>query len=1186
MLVQNPAVRQKTWVANVMDGNSKSWEVDTQENKGMELIEVLTKLSEIVQAVQEQSNATARTLDKLADMMATSGPGPAQKATPETVEAKWPNHHDFLTRLTGVTSTQQLPEIWHALAKAPTHEAVRTVQTMLVREAYEMNLDYAFVVSARLVESLLRFKFALNGNVETGTNIFNSVVLQEHWKAKSIDEFNQTDDWLKEGAVATLDVLKTHGKSKQAVFPKTEKMFRQFVLGYLVVLRVLLGKNHPLTRVYTSMTSQLGTIERGLLQPHFRHPYESFLWGIHTRMDQYFRRMDLLPKNTGEELPDFQTLINNCVFDGFLPTLPWRTAPDGPSKREYYTGAGRPERADAITGRPKRVRTPLGKAVQNLDLMDSNKVVQGKTKELLPAVGTPQRHEDGTEPARRTEGAQRWRDSTTSPAGRESTDPCRPALPDSTSLRNPVLGSSANTIGELVALATESYRKHGWHTTARLFRSDDAAPDIDKLPHPAAPMLQRIMKNGAPVVVQSEPWTSSLLDERAARGCHASAKEHKEFLMEEFLDFGRKGFWILLPYDEIKHEPGLRVSPIGCVPQDNRRPRMISDYSFWGLNEETAKMAPEGAMQFGTAPLRMREDLARANPTHGPVHMYKNDMSDGFYRIRLSSSGSLKLAVSLPEFPGLPQLVALPVVLPMGWTESPPWFCAFTETIADLTNVDLHRNKRVPPHHLGPQAAITDFEVKDAGPARKIPISHKPLIYARPLREVEVFVDDFIGMGQDHPSNPLENQRAVLSHNIDKVFRRNGPTDHQWRKEPQSQSKMAKGDASWHTKKEALGWDWGASTRTLQMTKKRVGKALTLLDAVLLCKRVSIKRWQQVIGVLRSLQPGMAGSDGHFSLLQNALATPVGGRIRLTPDIKEQLAIFHDFLHGHLRRPTTLEELVPGVDIHLGACDAAKQGRGGVWFTDDGASIVWRAPYSDAVQREVISDSNPKGALTNSDLELEGTVLHHYVLGKTAKVDGETSYTACDNTPAVAWRTKGSSTTRKARARLLRLAAGLRREQRAHHRIGHLSGNDNRMADDASRLWHLSDHDFLAYFNSAYPQTSSWKLLLLPSEVNSLMTSLLLNKESKVESALQELQTLTPYWHQEQPSAWASTSTQASRTSPLHSFSPSCSVSSPATTNSLPVKTRSELARRKMPCVRWARRFPYWGCSPTSRPLV
>ena len=286
----------------------------------------------------------------------------------------------------------------------------------------------------------------------------------------------------------------------------------------------------------------------------------------------------------------------------------------------------------------------------------------------------------------------------------------------------------------------------------------------------------------------------------------------------------------------------------------------------------------------------------RANPKYGPVYMYKNDMSDGFYRIRLSSSGSLKLGVILPDFPGQPKLVALPLVLPMGWTESPPWFCAFTETVADLTNVDLQRNKRVPVHPLEEAAGVTDFAVVEDVDVRPIPKSHKPLTYQRPLKKMEVFVDNFIGIGQDHPSNPLRNQRAVLSHNIDKVFRPNRPTDNQYRKEPQSQSKMAKGDASWHTVKEALGWNWGATSKTLQMKEKRVRKALDLLDEIQGCKRVSEKRWQQVVGVLRSLQPGMAGSEGHFSLLQEALVKKVDCRVRLTPEVHEQLEILQDFL--------------------------------------------------------------------------------------------------------------------------------------------------------------------------------------------------------------------------------------------------------------------------------------------------
>ncbi|CAJ1970112.1 unnamed protein product [Cylindrotheca closterium] len=324
---------------------------------------------------------------------------------------------------------------------------------------------------------------------------------------------------------------------------------------------------------------------------------------------------------------------------------------------------------------------------------------------------------------------------------------------------------------------------------------------------------------------------------------------------------------------------------------------------------------------------------------------------------------------------------------------------------------------------------------------------------------------------------------------------------------------MAKGDASWHTVKEALGWNWGATTKILQLKEKRVSKALSLLGEVLDCKRVSLKRWQQVLGVLQSLQPGMSGSKGHFSLLQDALIGQVDCRVRLTPEVR--------------------------VDLHVGACNTAKSGMGGVWFTDDGEAIVWHEPYQDKVKKEVISDRNLTGKLTNSDLELEGTVLHHFVLGKSAQVEGETTCTGCDNTPAVSWHTKGSSTSQKARARILRLAAGLQREQRAHHRIGHLSGVDNRMADDASRLWHLSDDEFVSYFNRTYLQINSWQLYRMPTAVNSLMTSMLLNSESNAESVLQELQRHTLSGPHGLLSATASPSTQDCQRSMIPSSSSS-----------------------------------------------
>jgi hypothetical protein len=72
---------------------------------------------------------------------------------------------------------------------------------------------------------------------------------------------------------------------------------------------------------------------------------------------------------------------------------------------------------------------------------------------------------------------------------------------------------------------------------------------------------------------------------------------------------------------------------MGVVPQRAQCPRIIVDYSFSGLNNETIRMAPREAMQFGKALKRILQTIVDAIPDHGPVNLIKVDISEGFYRI-------------------------------------------------------------------------------------------------------------------------------------------------------------------------------------------------------------------------------------------------------------------------------------------------------------------------------------------------------------------------------------------------------------------------------------------------------------------------------------------------------------------------------------------------------------------------
>ena len=132
-------------------------------------------------------------------------------------------------------------------------------------------------------------------------------------------------------------------------------------------------------------------------------------------------------------------------------------------------------------------------------------------------------------------------------------------------------------------------------------------------------------------------------------------------------------------YSTMSHLPHLRLSPLGIVPQRDRCPRIIVNYTFYGFNEDALSLAPTEAMQFGRAFERVLRKIRRANRRYGPTYMIKVDIADGFYRLFVSASSVATLGVVFPKHHDEEPLIAFPFVLPMGWIGSPPFFCAFTD---------------------------------------------------------------------------------------------------------------------------------------------------------------------------------------------------------------------------------------------------------------------------------------------------------------------------------------------------------------------------------------------------------------------------------------------------------------------------------------------------------------------------
>jgi hypothetical protein len=615
-------------------------------------------------------------------------------------------------------------------------------------------------------------------------------------------------------------------------------------------------------------------------------------------------------------------------------------------------------------------------------------------------------------------------------------------------------------------------------------------------------------------VQHTEVWPQERLDAAANRGPHQSTHEHIEFMRQEFSEMTEAGQWIVLPYSVVRLLPNLRLSPTGVVPQRDRRPRPIVDYTYSDVNDGTLSVAPD-SIQFGTALTRFLQHLERAETRRGPIYLSKTDVADAFMRVWIALGSIPILGAILPTYPGEEAIVAFPMILPMGWVDSPSFLCAVTETIADLTNQRTSTSDLATELHHLDMAACTRPPTAPATPTiptiteNQPPTTRSSGPVKPPMTYTDVYMDDFLMATQ------LPNRKAVRStlfECIDAVLRPLSPSDNPSRKEPISIKKLHKGDASWSTKKSILGWLIDTTKRTIELPPHRIERLHEILASVPHHQhRTSRRKWQQLLGELRSMVLAIPGGRGLFSQLQSVLlhspqAKP-SDRLRLSQSVHDQLDDIR-WLADNLRaRPTRWAEIVDSAPAFLGTVDASGQGMGGIWLSadDNCHPILWRSEFPASVQSRLVTYDNPSGNLTNSDLEQLALTCHPDILACEHEIRERSICILSDNTAAVSREHRGSTSTDAPAAYLCRIASLHQRENRYRLTAAYLPGVLNVMADDASRRWDLSDSQLLDYFNSFYPQAYEWKLCTLRSTMNCSATQALSMKRCNPASLMAEM---------------------------------------------------------------------------------
>jgi len=154
------------------------------------------------------------------------------------------------------------------------------------------------------------------------------------------------------------------------------------------------------------------------------------------------------------------------------------------------------------------------------------------------------------------------------------------------------------------------------------------------------------------------------------------------------------------------------------------------------------------------------------------------------------------------------------------------------------------------------------------------------------------------------------------------------------------------------------------------------------------------------------------------------------------------------------KQPTLCSDLVPAPADYGSYCDASRNGAGGVWFGLEWnlPPIVWRVAFPQDIQNQMVMQHNPKGSISNSDLEMVGLIFQWLVLKNFVDLAHTHVACWCDNTPTVAWASWLLSTKATKAAWLLHiLALRMTACQASPLTTLHVDGKTNCMADFASR---------------------------------------------------------------------------------------------------------------------------------------
>ena len=483
------------------------------------------------------------------------------------------------------------------------------------------------------------------------------------------------------------------------------------------------------------------------------------------------------------------------------------------------------------------------------------------------------------------------------------------------------------------------------------------------------------------------------------------------------------------------------------------------------------------------------------------VFFAKYDIKDGFWRLMCEEGAEYNFAYVMPQKEGEPIKLVIPTSLQMGWTESPSYFCAASETARDIAE-EYAKAEELDKHYLEEWTKLKpEFKNLPSGG-----LSHH-LAHC-----FEVYVDDFIAAAIPRTKEDLTHLSRALLHAIHDVFPASPESPEN---DPASLKKLRKLEGAWAVRKDILGWELDGKEKTLQLEPEKFDKLMLLTKEALRARAgVPFNKYEKMVGKMRHAAFGVPGSNGLFTPFNRLIAQqPKTVWFRKGSLLTQALTDWRIIFKEALKRPTHVCQIVHGDPDIVGIVDASGEGVGGVIFGFNQSCVptVFRFEWPEEIKEQLQTEENPTGKITNSDLEMAGLIFVWLMIEHVVQdLKHKHVVLLSDNSPSVAWIERMASKRSLPAAELLRVLAYRLNETRACPITPiHIPGRHNRISDIPSRSfgykkeWHFKcDREFLTFFNSQFPlpDQHSWQLCQPSTKISSRVCHALLTPGSGIQN--------------------------------------------------------------------------------------